>query len=1613
MAIQARSQPRKQDTSDSQDDDDPAPTSASATLKWAIDQARRDLLDPSRRNRLLHAPLTGKRPWCMAIVGHDPDDLLQSLTRRDKFGGYAFRAVPEDQGGFTAESANPELLKVSEASPRAARSRSPTAAAGSAAPNGRPRLQTKLDAEKLERRLTKIFREERTLEEEQGVSTLYLALGFLKWFDSDQSEEASFAPLILLPVTIARVRGPDGYHLLARDEEIVTNVSLREKLHSEFSVSLPDIPENDQWLPSTYCDSVAREITRYKRWEVKADDVGLGFFTFSKFMMWRDLDASGWPDNKLIKHPLLDTLLGDSSEFQDRGPLVSDDEPIDGHIDISKAIHVVDADSSQAIVVAEALQGRNLVVQGPPGTGKSQTITNIIAAAAHAGKSVLFVAEKTAALSVVHDRLSRAGLGALCLEMHSRKANKSEVLKSLDEALRLSGTLPADGQISTRLASCRDSLNGWSVSVHRPIGNTRRTPFHVMGRHLQLQADNVRLSSKRLPIVANWSEDQLVASEHAVDRAATALAKFSAPPAQLGWYGTRIKSQSPFDLERLALLLADATTAVDRLSSHVAEIYLNIVGEGEPGLAEAFALVDAFRHLREAPSGRLALANPAWIQEPDKLQSAIAQGERAAVCTSEINSLFHPEAWSVDTPAALATFQTDGRSFFGRLGQRYRRAAAMLRAICRNNVPRSVTDRIALLQKLHTAQQLRREFSGISSYLSAALGPMWQNEENRWREARVLMEWTRVALSKIGAKQTVLLAARTSELDTFGPYADNLERIAGAADEACSRVFDVVDPEPTTVFDNADYRQVPLGALVKMLSNWRSGLPVVNDWVKARDALIELSAKGFTEIASDLASGAMRPSDARPVTDLLVAEALWERARQEDPTLMEIEGTVRSDRVSEFRELDRLRIAAARHDVLCHYLEERPAGYQGEMGIIRAEIGKKRGHRALRKLILDAGAAVQRLKPVFLMSPLSVAQFIPPGKLSFDLLVIDEASQISPEDALGAVARARQIVVVGDHQQLPPTNFFKTVSAGGDDDEADEPSTSAMRPGYYESILTLARTRGMSERMLAWHYRSRHPSLIALSNQECYSGRLLLPPSPFLQTAQFGLSFVATPRGHYDRGGTSRDLVQAEEVAKAVAAQIKAHPNKSLGVACLSAQQRDAVDDMIDKLGLRGEVEAFSPKGERLFVKNLEAVQGDERDIIFISVGYGVAQGQSRPFLNFGPVSRDGGERRLNVLASRAREKCVVFSSITAADIPADSHVRGTRMLRALLHFAETGKLSAGTPDGDFDSPFEDAVARVICQAGYDVHPQVGVSSFRIDLGVLRRSKPGEYLLGVECDGATYHRARSARDRDRLRQEVLEGLGWRLHRIWSTDWFRNQERETQRLLSAIRDAESRADSLSDDGEEEPDETSPSPIASQETAIAEDIPDPLNNAADEYRECSLTVPYRHSLLDLSVGEVGLLALAVVEAEGPVHTEEVARRIREAFGLQKTGSRILKHVRGGLTLNSRSNLVKREQEFWTIPGRQLAKIRTRRSVALSLRRASMISPAEYQLAIVTIIRETVAISPDELGVETARRFGFDRTGPDLKHEINRQISALIKAGQVSSEGGNLQMVAVLGG
>jgi very-short-patch-repair endonuclease len=1563
----------------------------------SLEGARRELIDISRRNRLLHSPRSmertaggesadtasgsGGRPrssrsHCLEFQNVDLDTVFGSLRESKVF-------------GFDAQ-----MLEGNIPADRS-RGRMPL------------RFQTQLASDALERRLLRFFREARVIEEEQGVNILFLVFGFLKWFEDARSEQVSWAPLILFPVALERRQGGDQFILKSRDDDLVANVSLRERLRQTAGIELPDLPEEDDWLPSAYLKAVASAVTREDRWAVDFGACGLGFFTFSKFLMWRDLDAATWPDPLgLLTHSRILSLFGEGSGFAAPVPIIDDDEPIDRRIDLAKAVHVLDADSSQAIAIEEARSGADLVIQGPPGTGKSQTIANIIASAVHEGRSVLFVAEKAAALEVVHSRLKNVGLDPLCLELHSRKATKTAVLASIEKALRVGVVAAPNGGTTESLSTARDRLNRWTEILHHPIGSSGRTPYQVMGQVLRLRADGTKVLADPILGAGEWDANRLRAVEDAVDKAAAAAKKLGTSVGDHPWRGVGAERLSPFDVERLRTVLDGAALCAGRMAKLLADTRSSLRASNGDTLEIVPVFLRALRLLAQIPTeGAAVLINGAWRSDRKRIAAVLKDGRVWQELEPVLADRLTDAAWDVDFQTAHQNIAAYGRLPFRSLIGSYRRAIRDLRAVCRGEPPRRYGARLQLAEHIVAAQTAGRRLESETEFAAATFGPLWARECTQWGLIGSLLNWVEQAdalkpsvdLLEIGASG---MSLRWDEL------ANELEMVAGELRTNVDRITSIAKLDLTTALNARDWDQVPVSEISNRVEAWRKALETINDWITARDAFETARGLGAEVIVRGLIDGTITPNEGRPILDLLLGEVLWRKARTDDPRLDEIDGTQRTETVEKFRDLDRRRIELARYEVLSSYLAQRPQGGIGEMGIIRDEIGKKRRHLPLRKLMERAGGAVQRIKPVFLMSPLSVAQFLPPGRITFDLLVIDEASQVAPEDALGAVARARQIIVVGDDKQLPPTNFFR-LAMNDDDDEVEDEELEPARTRDFESILTLGRARGMAERMLHWHYRSRHPSLIAVSNQACYGGSLLLPPSPLREDDQLGLSLVPSPRGHYDRGGTGRNQIEAELVAEYVERHLVECPDQSLGVACFSVAQRNAIDDALYSRHLTSAVEAFAPNGERLFVKNLETVQGDERDVIFISVGYG-KDPQGRISANFGPISHDGGERRLNVLISRARSRCMVFSSILSGDIPADAKPLGTRMLRDFLYFVETGKFAAGQVTGyEFDSPFEEAVALAITRAGYDVQPQVGVSGFRIDLGVLDPRQPGRFILGIECDGAIYHSARCARDRDRLRQEVLERQGWRLYRIWSTDWFSNPEREAKRLIEAIEAA------CAFGWEPKPtaqDTFSGAPTHSEPPHLFEaqsELNLPIPEQTPAYTEFRPSVPSDRTLHALGAQQLADIVVSVVEAEGPIHLEEVARRVREAFGLDRTGSQIRKAVQQSLRLATRQQRLIAEEPFWSAPRIVLSRLRDRRHSTPSVRRADRISPLEFCLSIRLAIEAAISLSSEEVCVQAARLLGFDRTGPDLQAAITGQLQSMLARGEVYENGGRFHL------
>ena len=589
----------------------------------------------------------------------------------------------------------------------------------------------------------------------------------------------------------------------------------------------------------------------------------------------------------------------------------------------------------------------------------------------------------------------------------------------------------------------------------------------------------------------------------------------------------------------------------------------------------------------------------------------------------------------------------------------------------------------------------------------------------------------------------------------------------------------------------SDYLQTILATLLGLQNAWSK----IREWCAWQQARSEGIAMGLTPLIEVLEGPEGDRCDLPTLFEHSFRRSLLFATIENESVLREFFGNEHNDRIAKFRSIDQKVAALARDSILARLAVGIPRDQKDdtipktEVGLLRREISKKRAHIPVRQLLAGMPNLLPRLKPCVLMSPLSVAQYLEPSHELFDVVIFDEASQIPVSDAIGAIARGKQLIVVGDPKQLPPTNFFNPNS--GDEDEATPEEHKDL-----ESILDELMSLGLRHKRLEWHYRSRHEALIAFSNRQYYANQLLTFPSPTGLLG--GVQFVHLPQARYDKGKSRTNPAEAKALVKELVARLRAPATSrsSYGVVTFSVAQQQLIETLLDEERRHfPEIEHHfgeeSPTdGEPVFVKNLENVQGDERDIILFSICYGPDE-TARLSLNFGPLNRDGGERRLNVAITRAKREMVVFSGLTAGQIDLTrTRARGVRDLKYFLDYAERGVkalTAAANASGDsiHESEFERLVAERIRATGYEVHHQVGCSGYRIDLGIVDPGAPGKYLLGVECDGATYHRAATARDRDKLRQLVLEGLGWKLHRIWSTDWWHNPEGEMEKLKAEL------------------------------------------------------------------------------------------------------------------------------------------------------------------------------------------------------------------------------------
>jgi very-short-patch-repair endonuclease len=1567
-----------------------------------LDQ-RQALLDLGTRNRLINVPMRVKGVRTVEIVDEKSSEIYRLLTQAKGLTFLPGREPPQEEQG--------ELDIGSEATAVASRP-----VGDELDENGQlkrhtdTKLQTRLTAEGLQKRLFDVWYDARSFEEEQGVNILYLAFGLLRWFEDDKSDVARHAPLILLPVRLERSSAAERFSLHWRGEPASPNLSIQAKLRGDFGLVVDDFRDEDEVDIPAYLADIAKTVSGKPRWEVLPDAMVLGFFSFAKFLMYRDLDPENWPKGSPIdQHGPVAAMLGDG--FEAHEPIVAEHRPIDPVIPPLAQNHVLDADSSQAVAIEEVLRGRHLVIKGPPGTGKSQTIANIIAGAALEGRKVLFVAEKMAALDVVQRRLRQVGLGPMTLELHSTKANKRLLLEELRRTRELAQKMPAqDPKVVARLGEVQDDLNRHAAMLHDTSTPGGISPYRLFG-HLLAMREAGGLMGFAVEGATGWTAEQAQSHRDLMAELAARLGTVGDPAANI-WRGVRRDAIDPAELERLGSLIRSVEAdleAVEEAASTVGHDF----GLAVARIRDLDTLLRIARAAASLPpdADRQLLAQPVWRDDTGALGELITLGRSYQKVATAVAELFQPAAWSIDLRPVRAEFAARGASLFRFFSSAYRSARAQFKAVLAIDMPRDLAECFSLLDGMIKAQDQRRLFEAQSRLGAQAFGSGWAGETSDWNRLQAITDWWRDHRHPaLGQDFLARLAAR--------PRGGNLGSVGAVIGQSVPRLFDdlkqlnaFLDYDLERSHGIGDCADLPVAELSAQLRLWLANLESVTRWIAFANRCRLAREAGLGALVDGLLDGRIPGSVLVPTYERAYYEALRADLFVRHPDLKRFDGELQDRAVEHFKTLDRGRIALARENVALKHLRERPnaLGGIGPLGVLNGEFAKKRNHLPIRQLLDKAGPAIQRLKPVMMMSPLSISQFLKPGVLAFDLLVIDEASQVEPVDALGAIARARQVVVVGDERQLPPTRFFAKLTGELDDKENDEETFKASDA---ESVLDLCLAKGMPYRQLNWHYRSKHQSLITVSNREFYDNRLMVVPSPYLGglksgSEAAGLVFRYLPNAVYDRGNTRTNPEEARVVAQAIMAHARHRGSQSLGVATFSVAQRQAILKELEVLRRASPATEtfFNREGnEPFFVKNLENIQGDERDVIFISVGYG-RSAEGYLAMSFGPLNLDGGERRLNVLISRAKYRCEVFSSIRGEDIDLErAGARGVAALKLFLTFAETGRLSemAETGRGP-DSLFEEHVAAQLRSRGHAVSHQIGSAGFFVDLAVTDPTKPQRFLLGIECDGAQYHASRSARDRDRLRQHVLEAQGWIIHRIWSTDWYLRPQEELAKVEVAIGRAKAawlqRDEALATaalpvetEAEPEPEAEPLSPGSRQGGPLALVAEPELRSLAQPYVEAPLKTPRTQELHEITTARMAAYVIGVVQVEGPVHEQEIVTRIRDAFGLARAGNRVRDAVQDGIDVARMTGKIT-GGPFYALPDAPVI-VRDRSHVtSAGLRRPEMLPTEEIEAAFLAVITANYGAPRDALLTAAARLFGFAATSSVLRERLDDVLTVML--------------------
>lgn len=1456
------------------------------------------------------------------------------------------------------------------------------------------RLRSILTEGELAHKIKELYRSSKAALEENGANALYLALGLLRWYETPRSTKPRYAPLILLPVELVRRGANRGYVIRLRDDEPQMNITLLEKLSQDFGIrinGLDPLPQDEHGVDTRQVFAVMRKaVMGQQRWDV-LESAYLGIFSFSQFVMWNDIRNRS---DELVQNKIVRSLM--------EGRLCWEAQPmtLGEAVPENDVLLPLSADASQLYAIRAAGNGESFVLHGPPGTGKSQTITALIANSLAQGQSVLFVAEKMAALEVVQRRLSDIGIGPFCLELHSNKSKKKDVLEQLRQAMDVvrGQTCRQHREKAEQIAGLRKELEQYVHALHA-LQSCGATVFDLVDQYEKNRnAPDLRPFSDELLEGAQPAqlERQLAAVEQLVAAAKAAGHPNSHPLRQVQCvqYSQKLRMQLPEDIATYQCALGELKVAAETC----ADVLKQPLPETLPQLQHLAEIVQ-----RLIPWTQLPVS---WARE-EGISQYLTQVEemsghflRAQALRRQLSQRWNAGFFELDGQAMLEEYNTVNTKWF--LPRRFGMNGLVKRIAGYSGEPVTKEQLAQSFAQLAEYQQEQRRADALFQTYGNGLDNLYTGADTDWN--RVLQT---AGEAKRGAAELESLTEGRQLRIRFGGQKElkapltaywNAWQTAFSASERLVQLLALRETEEGPWISRQ--RQ--------LCQTLEDHVGELKEWVTWNSAAARAQELGLGPVVEAYCAG-LPHEQVKPAYLKSIAKGLAVRCIDKEPVLGTFSGAVFNEKIAQFKRVDRELTELTRREIFCRLAANVPdctreAAQSSELGILQRAIRSNGRGVSIRRLFEQIPNLLPRLCPCMLMSPISAAQYLDPKRKPFDLVVFDEASQLPTSKAVGALARGRNAVIVGDPKQMPPTAFFAANAVDEDNLDAED----------LESILDDCLALNMPQTHLLWHYRSRHESLIAFSNGCFYENKLYTFPSVNDRESKVSLVPVA---GIFDRGKTRQNQAEAQAVLEEL--KRRCHDPElsrcSVGVVTFNISQQNLIDDLLTQACENDpalEQWAYGSE-EPIFIKNLENVQGDERDVILFSVGYGADQ-SGKVSMNFGPLNRAGGWRRLNVAVSRARTEMKVFSSLAAEQIDLSrSSAEGVAALRAFLEYAQSGQLEVGEKTLQRVYSRKTGIAEAICAAlrekGYTTQRAVGKSAYKVDIGVVDPQRPEQYRLGILLDGESYHAAKTVRDREIAQIDVLSGLGWNILRIWTMDWWDNGQKELDRVFDCLEKLK-----------KQPPKPAVLPavksVPPQPTVVERKVAGSVNrtpeipiSAAPKVPEIPLYEPalLREEVLSpedfiqpMYTRRIQEKIQSVIQKEAPVCEALLIRRVVQSFGISRTGSRIqsrMTQILSGTGLNCTRE--DGQLVFWKPGQKPESYTGFRASGAEESRREARDVPIqEASNAICRVLDEQVSLLEEDLIREAARLMGYSRLGSVVTQLFQRAILIAKRQGRI---------------